>query len=274
MESIFRTYSPMSPAPMDHEMEVLENQLQFKMTIIEDLENQEQTEMKKFSEIINSKDRLSRSRKRQRTECTGCPSTFKNACLECKQALASKKLKQLYDNKGTLIKQIADLKAQHASHEEVRAIRRPAEILEEARRKELEAAQMDAEVKMEPMDEDYTAESSNRATNEGNEMQADVKTEPSDPIASIGMINQVKSEPVDESPLVASNIFMNEEPNVAESSSDDDMNIVNVNGASDYNSLYAQAAHDGNPANDASAFEPYPWWFPYENELEAIIHSF
>ena len=275
MESIFRTYSPMSPAPIDHEMEALENQLQFKMAIIEDLEHQEQNEMKKFSEIINSKDRLSRSRKRQRTECTGCPSTFKNACLECKQEFASKKLKQLHDNKETLMEQIADLQAQHASHQEVRAIRRPAEIWEEARRKEIEAAQMDAEVKMEPMDEDYTAESSNRATNEGNEMQADVKTEPSDPITSIGMINTVKSEPVDESPLVASNnIFMNNEPNVAESSSEDDMNIVNVNGASDYNSLYAQAAHDAIPANDASAFEPLPWWFPYENELEAIIHSF
>ena len=275
MDPIFRNYSPMSPLPVDEVMENLDNQVQSKLRIIDDLVKEEEKEMATFATIMEVKDRSGRTRKRKRVNCNGCNPSFKNSCLDCKQNFASKKLKTIHDKNISLKKELAHLEEKRKLHQEAREMRRPAEIWEEARRKELEAAQLEAdELKQEPMDEDYMVESSNRATNEGNEMQADVKTEPSDPIASIGMINQVKSEPADQSPLVDNDVYMNIQPNVAESSSDDDMNIVNINGASDYNSLYAQAAHDANPANDASAFEPYPWWFPYENEVEAIIHSF
>ena len=80
MNSIFQMFSPMSPNPMDHEIEQLENQLEYKVKIIEDLEKQEEVEMQQFSKIMNSKDRQSRSRKRLRTECAGCPSTLRNSC--------------------------------------------------------------------------------------------------------------------------------------------------------------------------------------------------
>ena len=272
MDPIFRNYSPMSPLPVDEVMENLDMQVESKLRIIDDLVKEEEKEMATFATIMEVKERSGRTRKRKRVNCNGCNPSFKNSCLDCKQNFASKKLKTIHDKNTSLKKELADLEEKRKLHQEAREMRRPAEIWEEARRKEIEFAQLEAdELKQEPMDEDYMAESSNRATNEGNEMQADVKTEPSDPIASVGMINQVKSEPADQSPLVDNDVYMNTQPNVAESSSDDDMNIVN---ASDYNSLYAQAAHEANPANDASAFEPYPWWFPYENEVEAIIHSF
>ena len=274
MDPIFRNYSPMSPLPVDEVMENLDNQVQSKLRIIDDLVKEEEKEMATFATIMEVKDRSGRTRKRKRVNCNGCNPSFKNSCLDCKQNFASKKLKTIHDKNISLKKELAHLEEKRKLHQEAREMRRPAEIWEEARRKELEFAQLEAdELKQEPMDEDYMAESSNHATNEGNEMQADVKTEPSDPIASIGMINQVKSEPADQSPLVDNDVYMNIQPNVAESPlSDDEMNIVND--ASDFNSLYAQAAHDASAANDASAFEPYPWWFPYENEVEAIIHSF
>ena len=281
MDPIFRNYSPMSPLPVDEVMENLDNQVQSKLRIIDDLVKEEEKEMATFATIMEVKDRSGRTRKRKRVNCNGCNPSFKNSCLDCKQNFASKKLKTIHDKNISLKKELAHLEEKRKLHQEAREMRRPAEIWEEARRKELEAAQLEAdELKQEPMDQDYTTESATNiesgSTNAGEEEmkeESSVKTESPDSYESIGLPNQVKSEPADQSPLVDNDVYMNIQPNVAESPlSDDEMNIVN--GASDFNSLYAQAAHDASAANDASAFEPYPWWFPYENEVEAIIHSF
>ena len=282
MDPIFQNFSPMSPLPVDEVMENLDAEMESKLSIIDDLVKKEENEMATLAKIMYTQDRSGSRRKRKRTPCKGCRPSFKNACLDCKQNFASKKLKNIHNQKTNTEKELSDIKEKRKLHQEAREMRRPAEIWEEARRKELEAAQLEAdELKKEPMDEDYTTESAtnteSRSTNAGEEEmkeESSVKTESPDSYESIGLPNQVKSEPADQSPLVDNDVYMNIQPNVAESPlSDDDMNIVNVNGA-DYNSLYAHAADDANPANDASAFEPYPWWFPYENEFEAIIHSF
>ena len=262
-------FSPMSPNPMDHEIEQLENQLEYKVKIMEDLEKQEEVEMQQFSKIMNSKDRQSRSRKRLRTECAGCPSTLRNSCLECKQKSSSKKLKEIYEEKSEIRQQIAEIKTKKNSREDVRELRRPAEIWEEARRKEYEAAQLDAdELKNEPTNDDYP-QFPNRSTDAEEMQDEDVKMEPSDPIGSIGMPNQIKTEPVDDSPLVNNDVFMNNPAESPLSSSDEDMDSeqADANEAANDNAQINVA-----PNNDAD--NALPWWFPYNDELDAYINSF
>ena len=262
MEQIFQYYSPMSPAPADEVMESLDNQLEFKLKIIDDLVKEEEKEMATLATIMDTQDRSGRTRKRKRTPCKGCPPSFKNACLECKQNFASKKLKNIHDQKTKIEKELSDLKEKRKLHQEAREMRRPAEIWEEARQKEYEAAQLDADnLKNEPIDEDYPNEFPDRSTNAGDEMQneAEVKTEPTD-YGLIGMPNQVKSEPLDESPLVNNDVFMNDAADSSLSASDEDMD--------------SEPANDENAANDANPAQQYPWWYPYNNELDAIINDF
>ena len=269
MNSIFQMFSPMSPNPMDHEIEQLEIQLEYKVKIIEDLEKQEEAEMEKYSKIMDAKDRQSRSRKRQRSECSGCPAKLKNSCLECKQESTSKKLKNIHDHQNKIKQEIADIKTKKNSRQEVRELRRPAEIYEEARRKEIEAAQQEADdLKTEPMDEDFPTESATGATNAGEELnnQSDVKTEPSESHFSIGMPNQVKTEPAEDSPLVNNDVFMNADSSL--SPSDEDMDSEPANEATNND------APQVNEAPNLDADNELPWWYPYENELEAIIFSF
>ena len=264
MEPIFRYYSPMSPVH-DEVMESLDNQLEFKLRIIDDLVKEEEKEMAALATIMDTQDRSERTRKRKRTACKGCRPSFKNSCLDCKQKFASKKLKKIHDEQEALQQEIADLKAKQTSHQEVRELRRPAEIWEEARRKEYEAAQLDAdELKQEAMDDDYP-QFSHRPT-DGEEMQdEDVKMEPSDPIGSIGMPNQIKTEPADDSPLVNNDVFMNDAADSTLSTSDEDMDAEPANDAQEAPNNHAQNNHADNEL---------PWWFPYNDELDAYINSF
>ena len=268
MEPIFQFYSPMSPVH-DEVMESLDNQLEFKLKIIDDLVQKEEKEMAALATIMDTQDRSERTRKRKRTACKGCSPSFKNACLDCKQSFASKKLKNIHDKKTDIEKEVSDLKEKRQLHQEGREMRRPAEIWEEARRKEYEAAQLDAdELKQEAMDDDYP-QFSHRST-DGDEIQdEDVKMEPSDPIGSIGLPNQIKTEPAEDSPLVNNDVFMNNPAESPLSSSDEDMDSEQA----DAN----EAANDNAPQiNEApnNADNELPWWFPYNDELDAYINSF
>ena len=247
---------------MDDEIEQLEIQLEYKVRIIEDLEKEEQNEMQQFSKIMDAKDRQSRSRKRKRTDCSGCPPTLKNSCLECKQESTSKKLKKISDRQNEIRKEIADIKNKKNSRQEVRELRRPAEIYEEAQRKEIEAAQQEADdLKTEPMD-DYQAESATGATNAGEELnnQEDVKTEPD---FSIGMPNQVKTEPAEESPIVNNDVMMNADDF---SSSDEDMDSEPANDE-------AQNNYAVNQRRNERPWYGYPG-MPDLNEWDAILDEF
>ena len=261
----------MSPVPVDEEMDNLDFQLEYKLQIIENLQKEEQMEITTLSSIMDTKDRqASRSRKRKRSNCIGCRPSFKNSCLDCKQEFASKKLKKIHDEQEALQQEITDLKAKQTSHQEVRALRRPAEIWEEARRKEYEAAQLDAdELKQEAINDDYP-QFPNRST-DGEEMQdEDVKMEPYDPIGSIGMPNQIKTEPLaDDSPLVNNDVFMNDAADSTLSTSDEDMDAEPANDAQ-------EAPNNNAPLNEApnNADNELPWWFPYNDELDAYINSF
>ena len=268
MEPIFQFYSPMSPVH-DEVMESLDNQLEFKLKIIDDLVQKEEKEMAALATIMDTQDRSERTRKRKRTACKGCSPSFKNACLDCKQSFASKKLKNIHDKKTDIEKEVSDLKEKRQLHQEGREMRRPAEIWEEARRKEYEAAQLDAdELKQEAMDDDYP-QFSHRST-DGDEIQdEDVKMEPSDPIGSIGLPNQIKTEPAEDSPLVNNDVFMNDAADSSLSSSNEDMDSEPANDAQ-------EAANNNAPLNEApnNADNELPWWFPYNDELDAYINSF
>ena len=268
----------MSPAPADEVMESLDNQLEFKLRIIDDLVKEEQKEMATLATIMDTQDRSGRTRKRKRTACKGCPPSFKNGCLDCKQNFASKKLKKIHDKKTNIEKELSDLKDKLQLHQDAREMRRPAEIWEEARQKEYEAAQLDADnLKNEPMDEDYPTESetntesgSNNAGEEEMKEEADVKPEPSDPIGSIGMTNQVKTEPADVSPLVNNDVFMNDAADSPLSTSDEDMDSEPANDDNEAGNNAAQI----NDAQNNDADNELPWWFPYNDELDAFINSF
>ena len=265
MEPIFQFYSPMSPVPVDEVMESLDNQLESKLKIIDDLVKAEEKEMASLALIMETQERSERRRKRKRTECSGCPSTFKNACLDCKQNFASKKLKKIHEQKSSVNQELADLKEQRKSHQEAREMRRPAEIWEEARQKEYEAAQLDADnLKNEPMDDYESATNAESEATNGEELnnQADVKTEPSD--FSIGMPNQVKTEPAEESPIVNNDVMMEAADDY--STSDEDMDSEPANDEAQNNFTVNQRLNER------------PWYgypgMPDVNEWDAILDEF
>ena len=229
---IFREFSPMSPErnqPGEMSMEefiiYMENDLQWREQRIAQLECSTQKEMQKLEVILQAKDRsASRSRKRKIEDCKSCKEDFKNSCLDCKEQFSSKKLKINHDEIAVHKNEIEKIKEEFKT----RQATRQAQIAAEAQQKEAEAQAQNGRVKEENQsDEDYPTSSnasSQTSSNEDVKEEADVKVEPEEPNAvSIGMFNQVKSEPM--SPTNASP----QESDSSSSSSDDDMDEEQVN---------------------------------------------
>ena len=182
--SIYQYYSPRSPLPEDRGMSGLELNLEQKIRILESAERSYDGAVTAFAIQQQTSDmadnRRSSIRRKRKITCTGCT---KKWCNECCLASANKRLREA----GDLVEEIKS---------DIEAIKR--RMVPQQTRQVIPPCPVPAFV-------DSDEEDSNNENNSTDEVkqETDVKQEPEDSFVSfqftpsMGMINTVKSEPMD-----------------------------------------------------------------------------